>query len=462
MRRLGVALALLALACEPPVTPLRPDAAAPDAGFDPTGFHDPLSRPMAPTLSPGDFSSAADCGGCHVTHAEEWRTSMHAYAMVDPVFRALVAVRQTEYEGTQDQFCLQCHSAIATRGGEIVDGFAFEELSPIALEGVTCEACHRVRELARDYNSGHVLDPGGPLRGSIRDPMVSAAHETTYSPLHEGSAFCGGCHDIRELSGLPLERPYAEWLTSPAREEGRPCQSCHMPTYRGRAADGAPERDLHEHRWVGVDVPLTDGFATPEVIDETRTRVQALLASAAQLDLTVPATMTAGAQLDLEVRVQNLIDGHNLPTGSTFIRQLWLEVVVTDATGAVIYETGTLDENGDLRDPFSEVAPYGDDDLVSFHSSLVDGSGNPEIFPWRAREHFTRSLPPLHDRVVTLFVPTAAETPGPLTVSARLRFRSHPPFLLRALGLPALVDRVEIHDLAAQTAEVALTISGGP
>jgi hypothetical protein len=143
-----------------------------------------------------------------------------------------------------------------------------------------------------------------------------------------------------------------------------------------------------------------------------------------------------------------------LPTGSTFIRQLWLEVVVRDAHDRVVYETGTLDDNGDLRDHWSSLDPYGDPDLVSFSSSLTNAAGQPELFPWRATEHFRRTLEPLHTRTVTLFVPVPSSMDGPLSVRARLRFRSHPPFLLRALGLTELVPRVEIQDIDEASASV--------
>ncbi|GAB4202517.1 MAG: hypothetical protein OHK0013_15890 [Sandaracinaceae bacterium] len=458
-------LSAIALAAAPLSLGGCPPAPAPaDAGRDApaidawarTRLHDPLSMPAEPTLSPNDFESADTCEGCHAEHAAEWRTSMHAYAMVDPVFRALVRVRQTDFDGMQDAFCVQCHSAIGTRGGEITPGFSFEGLSPIVQEGVTCQACHQVTELARDHNSGHVIDPRSPMRATIADPVMSSRHGSAYSALHGTSEFCAGCHDVVEVSGLSLERPYEEWLSSPAAAEGRHCQSCHMPTTTRRAARTGPERTVHSHRFVGVDLPLAEGFATPEETEALRADVRALLASAADLRLRVAPSVRAGAQLDVVVDVENRIDAHALPTGSTFIRQLWVELVVRDADGAVVYETGTLDANGDLRDHWSALAPYGDPDLLSFASSLTNARGAPELFPWRATEHFRRTIQPGHTRTATLFVPTTAATPGPLTVEARLRFRSHPPYLLRALGLEALIPRVEIHDVdtASVTVEV--------
>jgi hypothetical protein len=455
--RLAAALAvtILGVGCPGDDDGMPPDAGVVDADSD-ESFHDPLSRPAEPTLSPMDFTRASVCGTCHINHFEQWRSSMHAYAMTDPVFRALVAARREDYP-EQDQFCTQCHTAIGTRGGSIVDGFSFSALPDVVLEGVTCDGCHKVSGMERLFNSGHVYDPDGPMRSTIEDPVASPAHASEYSPLHGTAEFCAGCHDVIEMSGVELERPYEEWLESPAGEAGRPCQSCHMPTYTGRAAPGAPERELHSHRFVGVDVPLTDGFGSPEDVETVRTEVVALLGTAAGLELSVAPEVIAGQQLDLVVTIENRIDAHNLPTGSTFIRQVWLEVVVTDAAGEVIYETGTLDDNGDLRDVFSEIDPFGDDDLIVLGSSLVDADGQPVIFPWRAAEHVLRAIPPLLSRTATLFVPTAPTTTGPLTVATRLRFRTHPPYLLRRLGLPSLVDRIEIYDLATATATVAVT-----
>ena len=422
-----------------------PDA---DAGTE-AGYHDELSAPAKPTVSVDSFSSAKSCATCHPRHYEQWKTSMHAYSMVDPVFRALVRERQRAFGGEQDKFCTQCHTAIGTRGGDIEAGFAFEELSELSLEGITCESCHRVSDVRRTHNSGHVLAPDGPVRSTIEDPVASSAHESEYSPLHGSSEFCAGCHDVLEVNGLNLERPYEEWLESPSREEGEGCQGCHMPTYRAPAATNGPERTCHDHGFVGVDVPLAEGFATPEEVAEIREEVRALLGGAASVELEAPEEIDAGEQLDVIVDVKNNIRGHNLPTGSTFMRQLWLEVIARDAEGDVIYETGTLDANQDLRDHFSELDPYGDDDLIAFHSTLIDETGTPVMFSWNATEHFTNAIPPAHERTFTLFVPTSTDTPGPIEIDARLRFRTHAPYLLRRLGLERLVDDIEIYDLAS-------------
>jgi len=447
-------LLLAVLGCEDDRTETPADfAVAPDTGE----LVDPLSMPQTPTLEVPSFTSAEKCKDCHPDHYAEWRGSMHAYAMVDPVYRTLVEIRQADLDTKEDRFCTQCHSAIGTRAGECAPGFDFASLSPIVLEGVTCEACHKVSTLERPYNSGHRLDPAGPMRGSIEDPVETGFHESAYSPLHERSEFCGGCHDVIESSGLHLEQPYREWTDSPAAADGRSCQTCHMTTRRAPAATGGPERTVHSHRFTGVDLPLAGDFLPDEAMrDALREDVRALLATAAEVELSLPGAVTAGEQLDVVVTVRNRIDAHDLPTGSTFLRQLWLEVRAVDAVGTVLYATGDLDENGDLRDHFSAADPYGDPDLVRFGSALVDARGNPTVFPWFAREHLSTTLPPAHARTFTLFVPTTPGAVGPISVTARLRFRSHAPFLLRVLGHDALLERLETHDIATDEGGVEL------
>ena len=124
------------------------------------------------------------------------------------------------------------------------------------------------------------------------------------------------------------------------------------------------------------------------------------------------------------------------------------------------YSTGTLDSEGDLRNVWSTVEPFTDPDLLSLSSVLLDPHGQPELFSWRASEHANPSISPLHDRTYTLFVPIPAGTnAGALTIDATLHFRSHPPFLLRLLGMPeSIVERAVVRDVARDTLQV--TVSG--
>lgn len=454
MRRAAALLLASALGCQEPLDAPTDAVSAPDVLADTAlaPVTDPLSMPAEPTLSPSAFKPAEQCASCHADHVAEWRGSHHAYAMIDPVFRALVAVRQTHEGGRSDRFCLQCHSAVATRGGEIEPGFRFEDLSPIALEGVTCEACHRVTSVDRPNNSGHRIDVDAPIGGPHATPVANDFHASRHDPLFEQSEFCAGCHDVVEVIGLPLERPYEEWLESPAGADGRTCQDCHMPASLGRLVTGGPERTRHSHRFVGVDVPATATGTAAETLDAA---VQALLEGAADLDVEAhPEAARAGERLDVVVTVTSRVEGHSLPTGSAFLRELWVHAVVLDAEGRVIHETGALDEQGDLKGPFSELDPYGDPSLMQFGARLLDATGTPTIFPWRAVEVASTAIPAGHQRTQTLHVPVPLDAAGPLTVEATLRFRATPPHVLRALGMP---PGVTIRDLVSRSVSVPVS-----
>jgi len=79
--------------------------------------------------------------------------------------------------------------------------------------------------------------------------------------------------------------------------------------------------------------------------------------------------------LRFRVQVKNGTDGHNVPTGFTGERLVWLNVVVRDSEGTVIFESGDLDPNGDLRDGESSFVHNGelplDKQLFNLQSRFV-------------------------------------------------------------------------------------------
>ena len=438
-----------------PVGPDTGPIAPPDT--DDGTVSDPLSMPLRPTLDLDDARPASDCLDCHPAQVTEWRGTAHAGAMRDPVFQAATLLRQAEFDGAQDRFCLQCHSNLGSRGGALGPGFSFEGLPEVVAEGVTCASCHQIDAVLRAENAGHSLDLRGPMRGPFADPAPTPAHASAQSGLITSALLCGSCHDVREINGLPLERPYAEWTSAPAAAEARPCQSCHMPATTGPAAVGGPERPLRQHRFLGVSLPLDEDGVDEAIFNEKLAEVEALLAGVATLELSA----RPGSPTDLLVTLRNELDGHAFPTGSTFNRQVWLELSATDATGALLYQTGDLDENGDLRDAWSAIDPYGDADLIQLSSRLTAPGGAPTFLAWHATEHSNPALQPLQIRSYTLFLPTTEATAYPLTVSARLRMRAYGPYLMRALGLDALIDQLEIIDIDAVRLEIAAPTDAG-
>src|SRR5262249_37185986 len=79
--------------------------------------------------------------------------------------------------------------------------------------------------------------------------------EDAYSPLYRDSRYCATCHE-GTVFGVPVYTTYSEWLDSPARREGKQCQSFHMAPTGGMTnmapGKGGLERDpatLGNHRF---------------------------------------------------------------------------------------------------------------------------------------------------------------------------------------------------------------------
>ncbi len=401
-----------------------------------------------------DFAMPESCAPCHPNHYDEWEGSMHAYAAIDPVFIKMQEHGQKETDKKLDQFCIQCHSPVASKLGHTPAGYKQEDLPPLALKSVSCTSCHSIVSVEEHKNAGAVFDPREGFRGSIPDPVSTPAHKSIYSELFTSSDLCGACHNVVNGRDVIIENTYTEWQSSPAAAAGQQCQDCHMPAYQGQAAVGGPVREVHRHTFVGVDVALIDDFPDRE---EQARLVTELLRSAAQIDVTAPDSVRAGGFFPLYVTITSLTAGHHLPTGAVADRQMWLAVTITDqATGEIVYQSGHLDANGDLYDRHSEIAPNLDYDLVVFNQQLVGETGDDVFFSWEAFDERTVTIPPLESVTPRYFIRLPDSVQGPLNVTVRLRFRTFPPFLLRMLALDDIAARLPIVDMAEWEGTIAV------
>jgi len=68
-------------------------------------------------------------------------------------------------------------------------------------------------------------------------------------------------------------------------------------------------------------------------------------AAMAEENLRAAATLalTTGEGLELTATITNVGAGHSIPTGVTYIRQMWLEVTVTNERGELVYVSGHPD-----------------------------------------------------------------------------------------------------------------------
>ncbi len=79
--------------------------------------------------------------------------------------------------------------------------------------------------------------------------------------------------------------------------------------------------------------------------------------------------------LKFKIEVKNGTPGHNVPTGFDAERISYMQVFVTDPNGKLVFKSGDLDPNGDVRDLHSTYVHNGqlplDEDLFTLQSRFI-------------------------------------------------------------------------------------------
>jgi len=411
--------------------------------------------PLGPPFQLTDFSSPESCQGCHPNHYAEWQASMHAYSFKDPLFFAGNFAELDRSGSNLGQFCISCHSPIGSLTGTTPSTkFDPQTMPAIVQHGISCDLCHLMSTpptgTATEAGVPLPLSPGdakyGPLPTGDNGAGVHRSEQRSFFGL---STQCRSCHNL-EVRGIEMERTFDEWEDSiyASRGDGH-CQNCHMPVYSGQAAVGGPPRaELHRHWFAGVDLAFTDFPDTAA----SRVRATELLQNAATLDVLAPLTAAPGDTFMVTVGVTNHATGHALPSGTSFSRQMWIEITAT-AGAETVYRSGQLDANQDLLDAHSEIAPNGDPDLFLFTSELQGGDDVSVFSATGIQEHL---LAPFVREAKSYRVPVPATAAGQVDIQVRLRFRPFPPYKARAEGRSDLVPQIPIFDMESESRTVPL------
>lgn len=401
-----------------------------------------------------------ECVTCHPHHVQEWETSMHAYAMTDPVFFALNNIGLERSNNQLDQFCTKCHSPLGSMLGETPPGFDPGNLSSLAKKAIHCDVCHTMNiEISQPGTGAGGFHLDGIKRGPIEDPAPNAFHQSKFDNTYNFSDFCIPCHNVKSPDGsIDVEQTGTEWNNSPYAAMGLECQNCHMPSYSGQAAYNGPQRNnLHRHTFVGVDYPLVEFPGRQETI----AAVQHLLENSVTMTVTAPSQVSPGSSFQVNVTVDNSLTGHDIPSGTIFERQMWVEILLKDEVfGTVYLSSGLLDDNGDLLNHHSEFVANGtlppDTLLTLFNGTPIDKNGEESLFFWEAKSVVRNTIPAFQSRTA-IYPVVAPAQPATLNLSVRLRFRSFPPYLLRAVGAESLLPALRIFDM--ETFQQTITVT---
>jgi hypothetical protein len=413
---------------------------------------------------PARLPSSAECAGCHAAEFLEWAGSLHAIADRDLVYEATVEANEDiVHDPEQGRFCEGCHAPAEMLTGR-VNRFTAVPPAEALTEGVSCIACHTATHADPIEGNGAITLAFGRAEAERDTPQGAAlladprAHLAAYGApdttrLMKSADFCGGCHTEaydRSMSKAEtrqdVQSTFVEWKESWYGKQGVTCQDCHMaadPAAQVMALrQGRLEKPArYSHRFVGTNHVLTDtglgdtllvlrGGMLPGMdtatnnatLQEQARQTEAFLRTAAGLELRGVRRGTTGLHLD--IAVQNLGAGHNLPTGVNDQKHMWLELAVTDASGATLFRSGGAAERLGAEDP----------ETVAWIEHFLDPDER------RITDHLTfatasvvwmrQPIPARGEDVVGYDIPLPPGTRGPLKVSARLLYRIALPDLI--------------------------------
>ncbi len=354
------------------------------------------------------FTHSDNCLACHnnltgpagddVSIGASWRSTMMANSARDPYWQASVR-RETKdhpaHVADIQNECATCHMPMAERMARAMgakaelfsqlpmSGAGDSEAHALAADGVSCTVCHQVgaKGLGTEasFNGNYTLNPArpdgireifGPFAvdpGRRRIMRSVTGFEQVEGAHVRQSELCATCHTLKTqafgpdgkvVGSLPEQMNYQEWLHSDFPKEKQSCQSCHMPAVSGpvrvSSVLGDYRDSLSRHVFVGGNafmVRMLNRYRTelgvnalPSELEATaRATVRQLTSETANVAIE-NVSGQGSATLGFDVRVTNL-SGHKLPTGYP-ARRTWLHVVVKDARGAVLFESGAIDSDG--------------------------------------------------------------------------------------------------------------------
>jgi hypothetical protein len=368
----------------------------------------PSPRPRVTGHRGSLFISSENCMACHnnlststgedVSIGSSWRATMMANSSRDPYWQAAVRRETADHPEAAAEIeheCSVCHMPMShtvevANGlpGRVLDHLPFtdrrEELDLLAADGVACAICHQIRPdklgTPESFTGGYVIDVETPFEKrqvfgpfKIESGQTRIMNSATGMVPTEGthirqSEMCATCHTLytsalgpggKPVGRLPEQMPFLEWQHSEFREK-QSCQSCHMPVVaeptRIASVLGEQREDMSRHTFRGGNFFVLrmlnryrtelDVAALPVELDrEANGTLEMLRRDTARLS--IGGVETAGGSLKFDLTAENLA-GHKLPTGYPS-RRAWLHVVVRDANGSIVFESGRLAADGSIE-----------------------------------------------------------------------------------------------------------------
>jgi hypothetical protein len=275
---------------------------------------------------------------------------------------------------SQPGLCGTCHDVTLVNGFRLEEAFSEYKMSPAAEKGQTCQDCHM--STVPGVPSGYDFGPAANVGGVETPPRKLTNH-----------MFVGPDHSVIHPGLFPLNEnalrtaTMREWLQFDYKA------GWGTDEFEDQVSDdyNFPER------WSSID----DRYDARAIINVQLKRLEKIASlrkeflQRAYLLGPIKVDKADSDGLRFHFKVSSGTDGHNVPTGFTGERLVFAQVTVTDNSGKVVFRSGDLDPNGDVRDSHSLYVHNGelpqDSQLFNLQSTFltrnVRGSEKEVVLP---------------------------------------------------------------------------------
>ena len=427
------------------------------------------------------------CMTCHADIYKDHLHSAHKFSSFNnPAYLASVketreVAMKRDGNVKASRWCAGCHDVVPFFSGMFDDpNFDFAN-HPTGHAGITCVACHSITKVHGPVgNAAYTIEEpqhypfaasDDKLLSWINGQMIKgqpAFHKKTFlKPLHKSAEFCSTCHKV----ALPVElnhykdflrgqNHYDSFVLSGAGHGARSfyfppkasdnCASCHMPLkesgdFGAKDFDGTGKRTVHHHTFPAANTGLgpllaldpryqhlKDGWdKTTELntgyLKDKKLRIDLFGVkrfaadgpddgSLAVLRPDLPKLVPGQTYL-VETVVRTLGLGHPFSQGTVDSNEIWVDFEAKDGTGKIIGRNGAL-RDGD-RGPVDEWAHFINVHMLDRNGNRIDRRNPQDIFT----PLYDKQTPPGAASVVHYKLSVPAGAVGPVTLSARLRYR---------------------------------------
>ena len=430
-----------------------------DLKFGPNPFAPSNASTTTGAFIPGDmFVPAKRCGTCHTDAHAQWRQSAHGNAFREPFYQKNVKDIQNQKGLEFTRHCESCHNPAALFTGSLTKNSRVKR--PFDDDGVSCIACHSIQAANSRGIGGYVMgepallvkEDGSRLLAGVTDQQIlndiPSHRRAMMRPLLKQPEFCGACHKSqvpRELNDYKFLRAFmvADELqqSSFSKESPHPfyvrdketCNTCHMKREAAPLFDvSAKNGTLVSHRWATANTAIPTFYKWKDQLDAVSRfleddklgvdifAIRRKPAGGGAEELIAPLnhssyTIARGDRLTAEVVITNKNIGHSFPPELRDFYEAYVEFVVSDDSGKVVYQSGFIKPDG-----------YLDESAHNYKTYLVkaDGNFNDKHHIWRTRTFAQNNqIQSGRSDVARYQFKVAENLNGAMHLTARVRYR---------------------------------------